>query len=177
MPAGFVNILTSDRWRVQRLLEPEAPSRSGHRQLRSFDDGRGKCAVKREFTTGGLGQINPTWITPVLEAVGYKYNKKGRCSCRPLYCTFAQTGRLFDVSHRAGSVHDFNAARSFSRARIERKRTIAQNVIIGAIPGSCSPTRTWRPSRPVHDTTATTIRRHYQVLNRRASTCPFGCYS
>jgi hypothetical protein len=91
--------------------------------------------VKREFTSGGLRQINPTWITPVFEAVGYKYNKKGRCSCYPLYCTFAQTGRLFEVSHRAGSVHDFNAARSFSSACIERIRTIAHNVIIGASPG------------------------------------------
>jgi hypothetical protein len=84
--------------------------------------------VKREFTSGGLRQINPTWITPVFEAVGYKYNKKGRCSCYPLYCTFAQTGRLFDVSHRAVSLHDFNAARC---ACIERIPAIAHNIIIG----------------------------------------------
>jgi hypothetical protein len=66
-------------------------------------------------------------ITPGFEAVGYKDKKKGQCSDYPLCCTIAQIGKLFDVLHHAGSVHDSNGARSLGIERFPK--AILSNVI------------------------------------------------
>ena len=46
-------------------------------------------------------------------AVGFNKAKKGARSYYPLFCTVAQTGQFFDISHRPGNVHDSNGAAQF----------------------------------------------------------------
>jgi hypothetical protein len=55
-------------------------------------------------------------------AVGFNRKKKGARSYYPLFCTIAQTGQVFDVYHRPGNVHDYNGAKGFVLACIERIR-------------------------------------------------------
>ena len=43
-------------------------------------------------------------------AVGFNKKKKGARSYYPLFCTIAQTDRVFDVHYRPGNVHDSNGA-------------------------------------------------------------------
>lgn len=63
-------------------------------------------------------------------AVGYNKNKKGERSYYPLFCTIAQTGQVFDMSHRSGNVHDSNGAYGFILSNIRKIREFLPNVKI-----------------------------------------------
>jgi len=56
------------------------------------------------------GSVNGTNRKAEGTAVGFNKKKKGQRSYYPLYCTWAQTGQVFDFCHRPGNVHDSNGA-------------------------------------------------------------------
>src|SRR5207247_4840072 len=84
----------------------------------------------RRITVDFDGSVLSTRKHAEGSAVGFNKQKKGARSYYPLYCTFGETGEVFDVLHRSGNVHDSKDAVEFVCLCLDRIREGLPGVII-----------------------------------------------